>query len=68
MTDVIAGQPVTLLSQWYDFEGGSLTDLDATPTTPPVRPTNGPYRGRSLHPGSPETTMMQHHQRGHCVR
>jgi hypothetical protein len=32
MTDVIAGQPVTLLSQWYDFSGGSLTDLDATPS------------------------------------
>jgi hypothetical protein len=32
MTDVIAGQSVTLLSQWYDFEGGSLTDLDATPS------------------------------------
>jgi len=29
MTDVIAGQSVALLSQWYDFEGGSLTDLDA---------------------------------------
>lgn len=32
MTDTIAGQPVTLLSQWYDFSGGTLTDLDATPT------------------------------------
>lgn len=32
MTDVIAGQSVTLLSQWYDFQGGSLTNLDATPT------------------------------------
>lgn len=32
MTDVIAGQTVTLLSQWYDFEGGSLTNLDATPS------------------------------------
>ena len=32
MTDVIAGQQVTLLSQWYDFAGGNLTDLDATPT------------------------------------
>lgn len=32
MTDIIAGQTGTLLSQWYDFEGGSLTDLDATPT------------------------------------
>ena len=31
MTDVIAGQSVTLLSQWYDFSGGSLVDLDATP-------------------------------------
>lgn len=32
MTEVIAGQPVTLLAQFYDFAGGSLTDLDATPT------------------------------------
>ena len=32
MTDVIAGQSVTLLAQFYDFSGGSLTDLDATPT------------------------------------
>lgn len=32
MTDVIAGQSATLLSQWFDFSGGSLTDLDATPT------------------------------------
>lgn len=32
MTEVIAGQAVVLLSQWYDFEGGSLVDLDATPT------------------------------------
>ena len=32
MTDVIAGQTVTLLGQFYDFQGGSLTNLDATPT------------------------------------
>lgn len=32
MTDVIAGQTVALLSQWYQYEGGPLTDLDATPT------------------------------------
>jgi hypothetical protein len=32
VTDVIAGQSVTLLGQFYDFAGGSLTDLDATPT------------------------------------
>jgi hypothetical protein len=32
MTDVIAGQTVSLLAQFYDFDGGSLTDLDATPT------------------------------------
>ncbi|WP_432019911.1 hypothetical protein [Streptomyces sp. 1222.5] len=31
MSEVIAGQPVTLLSQWYDFSGGTLTDLDGTP-------------------------------------
>jgi hypothetical protein len=32
MTEVIAGQSVALLSQWYDFEGGTLADLDATPS------------------------------------
>ncbi|MGW5429955.1 hypothetical protein ACWET9_22495 [Streptomyces sp. NPDC004059] len=32
MSEVIAGQPVTLLGQFYDFQGGSLTNLDATPT------------------------------------
>jgi hypothetical protein len=32
MTTVIAGQNVALLSQWYDFEGGTLTDLDASPS------------------------------------
>lgn len=32
MTEVIAGQSVSLLAQFYDFSGGSLTDLDATPT------------------------------------
>lgn len=32
MTDVIAGQTVALLAQFYDFSGGSLVDLDATPT------------------------------------
>jgi len=32
MTDVIAGQTVALLSQWYEYEGGPLVDLDATPT------------------------------------
>ncbi|WP_067127771.1 hypothetical protein [Streptomyces yokosukanensis] len=32
MSEVIAGRTVTLLSQWFDFEGGSLTNLDATPT------------------------------------
>lgn len=32
MTDVIAGQQVTLLGQFYDFAGGTLTNLDATPT------------------------------------
>lgn len=32
MSEVIAGQTLTLLSQWFDFEGGSLTNLDATPT------------------------------------
>lgn len=32
MSEVIAGQTVALLAQFYDFEGGALTDLDATPT------------------------------------
>ncbi|MGW7786048.1 hypothetical protein [Streptomyces tricolor] len=32
MTTVIAGQQVTLLAQFYDFQGGTLTDLDTTPT------------------------------------
>lgn len=32
MTDVIAGQAITLLGQFFDFEGGTLVDLDATPT------------------------------------
>ncbi|MFF4834102.1 hypothetical protein [Streptomyces sp. NPDC001315] len=32
MTDVIAGQTVALLSQWYPYDGGPLTDLDATPS------------------------------------
>lgn len=32
MTDVIAGQSVSLLAQFYDFSGGTLADLDATPT------------------------------------
>lgn len=32
MTDVIAGQTVALLAQFFDFSGGALTNLDATPT------------------------------------
>lgn len=32
MTNVIAGQQVALLAQFFDFSGGTLTDLDATPT------------------------------------
>lgn len=32
MAEVIAGQSVTLLAQFYDFAGGSLVDLDAAPT------------------------------------
>jgi hypothetical protein len=32
MTEVIAGQSVTLLAQFFDFSGGTLTDLDATPS------------------------------------
>lgn len=32
MTDVIAGQTLALLGQFYDFAGGTLVDLDTTPT------------------------------------
>lgn len=32
MTDVIAGQQLALLGQFYNFQGGTLTDLDSTPT------------------------------------
>ncbi|MFC9680005.1 hypothetical protein [Streptomyces sp. NPDC056948] len=32
MTDVIAGQAVALLSQWREYEGGPLVDLDTAPT------------------------------------
>lgn len=32
MSSVIAGQPLPLLSQWFDFEGGTLTNLDTLPT------------------------------------
>lgn len=32
MTDVIAGQTVALLSQWYEYQGGPLVDLDAVPS------------------------------------
>lgn len=31
MSETTAGQSVTLLAQFYDFSGGTLTDLDATP-------------------------------------
>ena len=41
MTTVIAGQTVDLLSQWYDFEGGSLTDLDAVPSITIARISTG---------------------------
>lgn len=32
MTDAITGQPLTLLAQFFAYEDGPLTDLDATPT------------------------------------
>jgi len=32
MTETIAGQTIALLGQFYDFQGGQLTDLDGTPT------------------------------------
>lgn len=57
MTTVIAGQPLPLLSQWYNFPGGALTDLDGTPT---IRITNigtggvtvGPTTSGVTHPGT----------------
>lgn len=41
MTTVIAGQSVDLLSQWYDFEGGPLVDLDAVPSVTIARISTG---------------------------
>lgn len=41
MTDVIAGQALALLSQWYEYEGGPLADLDATPTIGITRVSDG---------------------------
>lgn len=56
MTDVIAGQTIALLSQWYDHEGGPLNDLDATPTIGITRVSNGavivaPTTTGVTHPG-----------------
>lgn len=57
MTDVIAGQTVALLSQWYDFEGGTLTDLDTTPSITITRISTGsvivaPTSSGVTHPGT----------------
>jgi hypothetical protein len=57
MTEVIAGQSVALLSQWYDFEGGSLVDLDATPSITIVSIASGtvvvaPTTSGVTHPGT----------------
>lgn len=41
MTDVIAGKTVALLSQWREYEGGPLFDLDATPTIGITRVADG---------------------------
>ncbi|MFF7452100.1 MULTISPECIES: hypothetical protein [unclassified Streptomyces] len=41
MTDVIAGQTVTLLAQWYAYEDGPLVDLDSTPTIGITRVSDG---------------------------
>lgn len=32
MTTILVGQSIALLSQWYDFAGGVLVDLDTLPT------------------------------------
>lgn len=57
MTDVIAGQAVALLSQWYAYQGGPLTDLDATPTIGITRVIGGtvivaPTTTGVTHPGT----------------
>lgn len=57
MTDVIAGQTVALLSQWYAYEGGPLVDLDATPTIGITRVVGGtvilaPTTTGVSHPGT----------------
>jgi hypothetical protein len=57
MTDVIAGQPIALLSQWYEYEGGPLADLDATPTIGITRVSDGavivaPTTTGVTHPGT----------------
>lgn len=57
MTNVIAGQEVALLSQWYAYEGGPLTDLDATPTIGITRVSDGgiivaPTTTGVTHPGT----------------
>lgn len=41
MASVPAGQTITLLSQWYLYEGGPLADLDATPSIAITRIANG---------------------------
>jgi hypothetical protein len=41
MTDVIAGQTIGLLSQWYAYQGGPLVDLDTTPTIGITRVADG---------------------------
>jgi hypothetical protein len=50
MTDVIAGSPVTVLAQFFDFSGGSLTDLDATPTITVTSIATGRPRSRPRRP------------------
>lgn len=57
MTTVIAGQTVALLSHWYDYEGGTLADLDTTPTVGIVAVATGvpalaPTTSGVTHPGT----------------
>ncbi|MEU4171019.1 hypothetical protein AB0F46_29580 [Streptomyces sp. NPDC026665] len=54
---VIAGQPIALLAQWYEFEGGPIVDLDATPTIGITRVAGGavilaPTTTGVSHPGT----------------
>jgi hypothetical protein len=70
MMSTVQGATVTLLSQWYTFEGGTLTDLDATPTititsvatgavivAPTTTGVTHPGTGAYGYPWTPSTTL-----------